>query len=138
MSSWKPFVRLQCWIIVLISRLWRRLLPLTDAPDTTQKPITTGAGDATPNDEYLALTDDEIAKASDHFVESLLPSKIEALASRYNGNKSCHITGQARGSYNTCFFVRFDNAEEWVVRIPIEPALYNPWDALLSEVATIK
>ncbi|KFG81715.1 phosphotransferase enzyme family protein [Metarhizium anisopliae] len=90
-----------------------------------------------PNDEYLALTDDEVAKASDNFVESLLPEKIKALASRYNGGRSCDITGQARGSYNVCFFVKFDNDEEWVVRIPIEPALYKPWETLLSEVATI-
>lgn len=91
-----------------------------------------------PNDEYLALTDDEVAKASDNFVESLLPEKIKALASRYNGGRSCDITGQARGSYNVCFFVKFDNDEEWVVRIPIEPALYKPWETLLSEVATIE
>ncbi|KAK2595189.1 hypothetical protein QQS21_007094 [Conoideocrella luteorostrata] len=133
----KPFVHLQYWIIALISRLWRRLLPLTNAPDAAPEPVTTRTSVATPNDEYLALTDDEIAKASDGFVESLLPSKIMALASRYNGNRCCRIAGQARGSYNACFFVKFDNNVEWVVRIPIEPALYNTWETLLSEVATI-
>ncbi|GAB0138156.1 hypothetical protein EsDP_00006400, partial [Epichloe bromicola] len=137
MLSFKHFVRLRHWIAALLSRLWRRLLPLTDAPDTAQEPVTSIAGDATPNGEYLALTDDEVAKASDDFVKSLLPRKIEALASRHNGERSCRVTGQARGSYNACFFVKFDNDEEWVVRIPIEPALYNPWQTLLSEVATI-
>ncbi|OAA45073.1 phosphotransferase enzyme family protein [Metarhizium rileyi] len=131
MSFWNLFVSLRCWIISSISQLWGYLIHLTNASDTAR------AGDVNPNDEYLALTDDEVAKASDDFVASLLPSKIEALASRYNGDRSCRLTGQARGSYNVCFFVKFDNDDEWTVRIPIEPALYNPWETILSEVATI-
>ncbi|KJK80633.1 hypothetical protein H634G_04873 [Metarhizium anisopliae BRIP 53293] len=137
MSFFRLLVSLRCWIDAVVSRLWRCLLSLGGASCTAQEPVTTITGDTTPNDEYLALTDDEVAKASDNFVESLLPEKIKALASRYNGGRSCDITGQARGSYNVCFFVKFDNDEEWVVRIPIEPALYKPWETLLSEVATI-
>ncbi|KHO11093.1 hypothetical protein MAA_11362 [Metarhizium robertsii ARSEF 23] len=137
MSSFRLLVSLRCWIDAVVSRLWRCLLSLGGAAYTAQEPVTTITGGTTPNDEYLALTDDEVAKASDNFVESLLPEKIKALASRYNGGRSCDITGQARGSYNVCFFVKFDEEEEWVVRIPIEPALYKPWETLLSEVATI-
>ncbi|KAH0598642.1 hypothetical protein MHUMG1_03945 [Metarhizium humberi] len=137
MSSFRLLVGLRCWIDAVVSRLWRCLLSLGGASYTTHGPVTTITGDTTSNDEYLALTDDEVAKASDNFVESLLPEKIKALASRYNGGRSCDITGQARGSYNVCFFVKFDNDEEWVVRIPIEPALYKPWETLLSEVTTI-
>ncbi|KAG8420845.1 hypothetical protein J3459_003920 [Metarhizium acridum] len=138
MSLRKLLVHLRHWINELVSRLWRFLIPLGDASYTGQEPAATIAGDTAPNDEFLALTDDEVIKASDNFVASLLPRKIEALASRYNGDRTCRIIGQARGSYNACFFVKFDNDDEWVVRIPIEPALYNPWQTLLSEVATIK
>ncbi|GAO17554.1 hypothetical protein UVI_02047550 [Ustilaginoidea virens] len=96
-------------------------------------------GDGGVPDEFLVLTDDELVRAGDDFVDSLMPRKIEALASRYNGGRTCRIVGEDRGSYNACFFVKFDDDNEtWVVRIPIEPALHNPWQALLSEVATMK
>ena len=147
----KFFVGLRCWIAALLPRLWRRLLPLIDdvpvfddAPDAVadQEPVNarTRAHDATPHDddEFMALTDDEIVRAGDVFVESLLSSQIEALASRHNSGRSCRVVGRDRGSYNACFFVKFDSEEEWVVRIPIEPAVHRPWEALLSEVATIK
>lgn len=43
------------------------------------------------------------------------------------------------GSFNVCFSVAFDQEEpEWVVRIPIEPALDDPWNKLLSEVSTLR
>lgn len=138
MFPFRLLVSLRCWIDAVVSRLWRCLLSLGGASYTVQEPVATITGDTTPSDDYLALTDDEVAKASDNFVKSLLPEKVKALASRYNGGRSCDITGQARGSYNVCFFVKFDDEEEWVVRIPIEPALYNPWETLLSEVATIE
>lgn len=43
------------------------------------------------------------------------------------------------GSFNVCFFVEFDqDGPQWIVRVPIEPAVVNPWDKLLSEVTTIQ
>lgn len=47
---------------------------------------------------------------------------------------------RASGSFNVCFFVAFgqDDEPEWVVRIPIEPALGDPWNKLLSEVTTLR
>ncbi|KAG6041284.1 hypothetical protein E4U41_005112 [Claviceps citrina] len=139
MLTFNALMRLQCWIVGLLSRLWRGSLTLIyDTPGTDQGPVETTADDATPIDEeFLAPTYDEITQAGNKFVESLLESKIEALASRYNGGRSCRVTGQKRGSYNACFFVKFDNNQEWVVRIPIEPAVFSPWETLLSEVATI-
>ncbi|RSL41971.1 hypothetical protein CEP54_015649 [Fusarium duplospermum] len=43
----------------------------------------------------------------------------------------------ARGSYNVCFFARFDD-RTWVVRIPIQPVIHNVWGKLQSEVCTMR
>lgn len=135
--SWRnPFEWLRHWIHQLI-RLWPISYFLGDISPAGQENVATVTRD-TSHAEYLTLTDDEVARASNQFVESLVPEKIEALASRYHGGRKCRIVDQARGSYNACFFVKFDDEEIRVVRIPIAPALYKPWQALLSEVATLE
>lgn len=75
----------------------------------------------------------------DRFTEAIDPQAVASLASRYNGGKPCKVTGRSSGSYNLCFFVDFeDGSARWVVRIPIEPQVHDPWTKLLSEVATIR
>lgn len=49
------------------------------------------------------------------------------------------LAESVNGSFNVCFFVEFSADEpKWVVRVPIEPAVNNPWDKLLSEVTTMQ
>ncbi|OAQ97647.1 hypothetical protein LLEC1_05614 [Akanthomyces lecanii] len=78
-------------------------------------------------------------EAADAFVQSLLPAAVKGLASRYNNGKACELLGRLYGSFNVCFFVKFEECgTEWVIRIPIEPRLHRPWHKLRSEVATLK
>lgn len=78
-------------------------------------------------------------EAADAFVQSLLPSAVKALASRYNNGKDCELIGRLHGSFNVCFFVKFrECGTEWIIRIPIEPRLHRPWHKLQSEVATLE
>jgi hypothetical protein len=72
------------------------------------------------------------------FMDSIIPTNVCSLASRYNCFKPCRIFQDAdNGSYNVCFFVEFDESLRWLVRIPLEPSVYNIWDKVQSEVATI-
>ncbi|KAF5017837.1 hypothetical protein F66182_10208 [Fusarium sp. NRRL 66182] len=88
---------------------------------------------------FPAITDNQYHKLRRAFIESLDLDAICSLASQYNDGKPCHVLKKDSGSFNVCFFVEFDQGgPKWVVRVPIEPALDNPWDKLLSEVATIQ
>ncbi|OAQ98384.1 hypothetical protein LLEC1_07196 [Akanthomyces lecanii] len=77
-------------------------------------------------------------EAADAFMQSLLPSAIEALASKHNNGKACTIFSRLYGSFNVCFFVRFEDGLQWTVRNPIIPRLHEPWQKLESEVVTLK
>lgn len=64
---------------------------------------------------------------------------ICALASSCNNGKPCQVIDRKNGSFNACFFVKFgQGGPEWAIKVPIEPVLDNPWDKVLSEVATIE
>ncbi|KAF5711124.1 phosphotransferase enzyme family [Fusarium mundagurra] len=78
--------------------------------------------------QFPAVTEDQSIQARRAFIESLDLSTIYALASKYNNNKSCRVVNKASRSFNVCFFVELAADEShWVVRIPIEPAVNNPW-----------
>ncbi|TWU71871.1 hypothetical protein ED733_003714 [Metarhizium rileyi] len=80
--------------------------------------------------------DDELITT---FIESIDSDAVCALASRYNHCKPCRVVHRTNGSFNVCFFVKFDNDDlRWIVRIPIIPSLHKPWQKLLSEVATLQ
>ncbi|KAI7772413.1 hypothetical protein LZL87_007774 [Fusarium oxysporum] len=107
-------------------------------PELTKSTTDTSASSLS-SDQFLVATEDQSIQARRAFIESLDLSAICALASKYNNDRSCRVVNKASGSFNVCFFVEFSADEpKWVVRIPIEPAVNNPWDKLLSEVTTIQ
>lgn len=80
-----------------------------------------------------------LKQANANFIKSLSHERIRGLASRHNDNQPCEIFGTDNGSFNVCFFIIFpDDDTRWVVRVPIEPAVQQPWEKVQSEVATIK
>ena len=116
-------------IAFYISRIRHYLFPGLASP----KRITT-----THHDPDFPTTDKQRYAARDRFIESLCPRKIEALASSYKDNMTCRVLGHKNGSFSVCYFVEFNDATKWVVRIPLEPSLYQPWEKLQSEVATVR
>lgn len=89
--------------------------------------------------EFPAATDEQSNFARRDFIDSLDTNAVCALASQHYSGKACRVVKKDSGSFNVCFFVEFyQDGPKWIVRIPIEPALDNPWDKLLSEVATIQ
>lgn len=74
------------------------------------------------------------------FIDSIDPDAVCRLASRFHDSKSCRIfRNAANGSFNVCLFVEFpENDTRWVVRIPLAPSVYNVWDKVQSEVATMR
>lgn len=70
------------------------------------------------------VAEDHLHKARDRFVDTIDERAIRWLASSHHGNDDCHFfRPPARGSFNMCYFVRFQDGESWVVRIPLEPYL---------------
>lgn len=85
------------------------------------------------------LTYEQQGARKEEFIDSLDQSAICNLASRYNSWKPCRVIRSSHGSFNACFFVEFpDDGTQWVVRIPIEPAVHNVWSKLQSEVITMR
>ncbi|KAF5018489.1 hypothetical protein F66182_9524 [Fusarium sp. NRRL 66182] len=82
--------------------------------------------------------EEEIEEQIEAFISSITDEAVCSLASRFQGGRLCKITGRSRGSFNVCFFVRFDDDVEWTVRVPLEPVVHNVWAKLQSEVATIR
>lgn len=88
---------------------------------------------------FPTTTNDQRKAARNSFIESIDLDAVCALASSYRDGKPCKIIEKKNGSFNVCFFVQFDqDGLNWVVRIPIESALDNLWDKLLSEVTTMQ
>ncbi|KAI0102172.1 phosphotransferase enzyme family protein [Nemania sp. FL0031] len=82
----------------------------------------------------------KIHKARDAFIASIDEEEVCNLASSYHkyGGHCQPFQPPARGSYNICFFVQFDDGEKWVVRIPLLPCLaLGAKSKLESEVATM-
>ncbi len=76
--------------------------------------------------------------AANAFIQALQPEAIEALASHHNDGKPCKLLYRLFGSFNVCYFVEFDDGIRWTIRIPIMPRLFQPWEKVQSEVATLK
>jgi len=140
--------------VLYLSKLWGLLLSFartseikTPEADSTEisppeknEPELPDARTLGPPDQgFPAVTDDQYNKIRKAFIESLDPDAVCALASKHNNSKSCQVVKKASGSFNVCFFVEFDlDGSKWIVRVPIEPALDDPWDKLLSEVTTMQ
>jgi hypothetical protein len=88
---------------------------------------------------FPILTEDQNGQLTKAFIKSIDSELVCGLAASYNNGKSCRVVDQKRGSFNICYFVEFDEEDlKWIVRISIEPALDNPWEKIVSEVATIQ
>ncbi|KAI8722685.1 APH domain-containing protein [Fusarium sp. LHS14.1] len=128
-----------------LPRLWGYLFRFTDVPrvntcETNTSNINEARVEALgSNAQEFPTTEEQDAQVKNTFIESLDLDAICALASRYNDDKPCQVVDRKNGSFNACFFVKFEqDGPERVVRVPIEPILENPWDKVLSEVATIE
>lgn len=85
------------------------------------------------------LTKEQIEHSIQEFIDSIDKEAVCALASKHNGGKPCRITDQQHGSFNICFFILFpDENVSWVLRIPLEPVVCNPWIKVVSEVTTTR
>ncbi|OTA00023.1 hypothetical protein A9Z42_0029900 [Trichoderma parareesei] len=83
-------------------------------------------------------TGEQLEERIVEFIDSIVESAVCRLASKYNGQKPCSIVGSSRGSFNVCFFVQFgEETAQWVVRVPLEPVVINPWAKVQSEAATM-
>ncbi|RSL92040.1 hypothetical protein CEP52_014056 [Fusarium oligoseptatum] len=130
---------------IYLSKLLGYLSHFTDVPRVRTCETTTSNINETEvetlesNTQEFPATEEQEAQVKNTFIESLDLDAICALASRYNHGKPCYVVDRKNGSFNACFFVSFgQDGPEWVVRVPIEPILDNPWDKVLSEVATIE
>lgn len=85
------------------------------------------------------LTAEQLDSLANEFVQAIDPEAVRSLASSYNDGSPCRVDkmATARGSFNICFFARFDD-RTWVVRIPIQPVIHNVWGKLQSEVCTMR
>lgn len=85
------------------------------------------------------LTQEQRDSKRQAFIDSIDQDAIRALASKHNDEEPCRILNSASGSFNVCFFIEFLNSHtRWVVRIPIEPVIYDAWTKLQSEVVTMR
>ncbi|KAI2633972.1 phosphotransferase enzyme family protein [Xylaria nigripes] len=87
--------------------------------------------------DYIVKT--RIHKERDVFIASISEEQVCDIASSYRRGEPCVcFKPPARGSYNVCFFVKFDDGEKWVVRIPLAPCLaFGAKSKLESEIATM-
>jgi hypothetical protein len=98
-----------------------------------------GEGLGSESREFPSATEEQRKQARQAFIESIDLDAVCALAANFHGGRSCRVVGTESGSFNVCFFVAFSQDHpEWVVRIPIETALNDPWDKLQSEVSTLR
>lgn len=108
--------------------------PITDGPHDSinSRPSDMMADNYPPSGEQL---EERIVE----FIDSIIESAVCRLASKYNGQKPCSIIGSSRGSFNVCFFVRFGvEHATWVVKVPLEPVVLDPWAKVQSEAATMR
>ncbi|UPK93510.1 hypothetical protein LCI18_004445 [Fusarium solani-melongenae] len=84
------------------------------------------------------LVSEQLDERVEDFIGSIDEGAVCFLASQHNGQKPCAITKQMNGSFNVCFFTRFDDGTMWVVRIPLEPVVQDSWIKVQSEVVTMR
>ncbi|OAA40907.1 phosphotransferase enzyme family protein [Metarhizium rileyi] len=85
------------------------------------------------------LTPKQRAEQEDAFIQGIDEESICALASRHWNNRACTLQRSDRGSFNICFFMTLDDDDaKVVVRVPIPPAVHEPWERLQSEAFTMQ
>lgn len=120
-----------------LPKLWTHLLRLTRFV-RPRPPSEASDSSIWPNQPAFPATEDQRNQIRKQFIESLDADAVCALASRMNNGRPCQIVRTARGSFNMCFFVEFEqHGPKWIVRVPIESSLEDPWTKLISEVTTM-
>ncbi|KAG5802077.1 hypothetical protein H9Q74_014406 [Fusarium xylarioides] len=82
-------------------------------------------------------SDKQHKQQKDDFIESIDKEAICRLASKQKGGLPCHVQSWSNGSFNVCFVVAFSDGCTRVVRVPLEPVVYDVWDKVCSEVSTM-
>jgi len=78
-------------------------------------------------------TSEQIENRLKLFIASINPDAVRKLASQHDSSKTCRMfRDPVNGSYNVCYFVEFEDGTKWVVRIPLEPSVFNVWDKVQS------
>ncbi|OAA53442.1 phosphotransferase enzyme family protein [Niveomyces insectorum RCEF 264] len=115
-----------------------------DAPEARQTRIADARRRRLDEHGFPRITEDQNVDIIKAFIGSVNEDAVCALASRFNDGVPCRVVNKSHGSFNLCFFVEFDKQEgdeqpkKWVVRLPMGPAVENPWDKVISEVTTIR
>lgn len=84
------------------------------------------------------LTDQQRKQKTHEFIDSIDPSAIRALGSKYNDGLSCEIRCWCQGTFNVCYILDFPDGSTRLVRLPIEPAVHDVWNKVQSEVYTMQ
>lgn len=86
------------------------------------------------------IVQSRVHRERDEFIASISEEKICELASSWRNDDPCQFFREPkRGSYNICYFVQFDDLEQWVVRVPLVPCLaFGATYKLESEIATMQ
>lgn len=91
-------------------------------------------------DTLLGTSKMERHRQRDACIDAISTEDVYRLAASHNLVRECHeFRARENGSFNVCFFVEFpSDGQRWVVRFPIVPLLYEPWQKLQSEIATMQ
>ncbi|KPM42267.1 hypothetical protein AK830_g4251 [Neonectria ditissima] len=86
------------------------------------------------------LVQTQVHDERNSFLKSVSKEDVLRLVSSRRQGRNCdYFRDPKRGSYNVCYFVRFDDGERWVLRIPITPCLASGARRKLErEVATMQ
>ncbi|OAA63701.1 phosphotransferase enzyme family protein [Niveomyces insectorum RCEF 264] len=120
-----------------------------DSPEARQARIVEGRTRRLDEHGYVRVTEDQNVQLIQTFIDSIDEDAVCALASRLvHGGLPCRIVDKKRGSFNICYFVEPGTRKEdsgcskqpsrWVVRLPLGPAVVNPWEKIVNEVATVR
>ena len=94
------------------------------------------------NRHYLNTSEPDRDKQRAAFIEYLCERKSDILklaSTHHGGELPTEFRDYNFGSFNVCFFVEFaSDGQRWVIRFPLKPVLYNPWQNVLSENTTMQ
>ncbi|KPM36578.1 hypothetical protein AK830_g9978 [Neonectria ditissima] len=87
-----------------------------------------------------------VHRERDEFIASIRDEDVLRLAASYHNDDTCDFftpptceSYKTRGSYNICYFVEFEDGEQWVVRIPLKPCLaFGAQNKLENEIAVMQ
>lgn len=93
-----------------------------------------------PGQVFDRVVQTRVHRERDAFIASIPKERVLSLASSHHNGDACTFFQEPkRGSYNICFFVLFENADKWVIRVPLAPCLaFGAATKLESEIATMQ